>query len=200
LKSTFHAGLLLLLAAAAFTLAAQSSDEGWEGRPKLTVSIDFLSRTRLEVWGELQHGWNFSFHRWRTGAIVSYRLRPIVNFHQNEIDEEKKHHLVLGAGYEYLHTVQGTGTKIENRLLSEATPRVLLKRVLLADRNRTEFRWVNGVYDFRYRNKLVVSDRLQVRDFRFTPYGSGELYYDRNHHSWNQNQYGFGVQFPSRKA
>lgn len=45
----------------------------------------------------------------------------------------------------------------------------------------------------------MISDRLQAGRFRFTPYGSGELYYDRNHHSWNQNQYGFGMQFPYKK-
>jgi hypothetical protein len=60
----------------------------------------------------------------------------------------------------------------------------------------TEFRWVNGAYDFRYRNRLVISRRFRTSAFRFTPYGSGELYYDRNHHSWNESRYGFGVQFP----
>jgi hypothetical protein len=45
----------------------------------------------------------------------------------------------------------------------------------------------------------VISDPLQTHSVRFTPYASGELYYDRNHHSWNQSQYGFGVQFPYKK-
>ena len=40
---------------------------------------------------------------------------------------------------------------------------------------------------------------LHAQASTFTPYGSGELYYDRNHHSWNQNQYGFGVEFPYKK-
>jgi uncharacterized protein DUF2490 len=159
-----------------------------------------LPGTRLQSWGELQHGVNFSFQRWRTGAILSHRMKPILNFHREEINEENKHYLVFGGGYEYLHTVQNASTKIENRIIAEATPRVLFTGVLLADRNRGEFRWVNGVYDFRYRNKLVISDRLQVRGFRFTPYGSGELYHDRNHHSWNQSQYGFGIQFPYKKS
>ena len=45
----------------------------------------------------------------------------------------------------------------------------------------------------------MISDRLQAGTFRFTPYTSGELYYDRNQHSWNQNQYGLGLQFPYKK-
>jgi len=196
-------GLIILFALRNLSVTGttvKTSDDGWEYRPKLTAAIELVPRTRIQAWGELQHGWNFSFQRWRTGAILSYRMKPILKFHVQDIDEEKEHHVVFGAGYEYLHTVQDASKKIENRIIAEATPRVLFTQILLADRNRSEFRWVNGAYDFRYRNKLVISDRLQVRGFRFTPYGSGELYYDRNHHSWNQSQYGFGLQFPYKKT
>jgi hypothetical protein len=39
---------------------AQHSDTGWEERPKLTASVEVLPRIRLQTWGELEHGWNFS--------------------------------------------------------------------------------------------------------------------------------------------
>ncbi len=194
------AGLLILCILNGASAEAQHSDTGWEDRPKLTAAIELLPRTRLQAWGELEHGLNFSFQRWRTGAILSHRVKPILKSHREEIDEEYEHYLVLGAGYEYLHTVENVSTKIENRIIAEATPRVLFTHLLLADRNRGEFRWVKGVYDFRYRNKLVISDRLQVGALRFRPYGSGELYYDRNHDSWDQSQYGFGIQFPYKKS
>jgi hypothetical protein len=125
-------------------------------------------------------------------------MKPILKTHPKQINEEDEHYLVFGSGYEYLHTVQNGKTKIEDRFIVEATQRLRLASLLLADRNRGEFRWVDGAYDFRYRNKLVISDPLQTRSFRFTTYASGELYYDRNHHSWNQSQYGFGAQFPYR--
>ena len=179
--------------------AAQAPDTGWETRPKLTTAIELLPRTRLQAWGELQHGVNFPFQRWRTGAILSRRMKPILKLDRDDIDENDKHYLVFGAGYEYLHTVQNRNTNIENRIIAEATPRVPFARLVLSDRTRGEFRWVNGVYDFRYRNKVVLLVPLQAKAFSFTPYGSGELYYDRNHHSWNQNQYAFGVQFPHKK-
>lgn len=35
--------------------------------------------------------------------------------------------------------------------------------------------------------------------YEFTPYATGELFWDRNHHSWNQNQYAFGVQLPYKR-
>jgi hypothetical protein len=126
-------------------------------------------------------------------------LKPRLTTYRKDIDEENDHYLVIGGGYEYLHTVQNGKTKIEDRFIAQATPRLRRAGLLLADRNRGEFRWVDGAYDFRYRNKLVISVPLQMDSFRFTPYGSGELYYDRNRHTWDQNQYGFGVQFPYKK-
>jgi len=124
-------------------------------------------------------------------------MKPILKTHREDIDPEKEHHLVFAAGYEYLHTIQNGSLTIENRIITQVTPHYLTPGgFLITDRNRTEFRWVNGAYDFRYRNKLVVEHSLETHNFKFTPYASGELYYDRNHHSWNQSQYGGGVQFP----
>src|SRR5262249_38520810 len=88
------------------SVAVQGPDTGWEVRPKLTANTDLLARTRLHTWVELQHGVNFSFQRWRSGAIISRRLRPILKQHRQYIDQENEHYLVFGGGYEYLHTVQ----------------------------------------------------------------------------------------------
>jgi Protein of unknown function (DUF2490) len=178
---------------------AQKPDHGWENRPKATVAIDILPRTRIETWGELQHGTNFSFQRWRTGILLARRMKPILRAHHHDIDQDKEYYLALSGGYEYLHTVQNGSTRIESRVIAQVTPHVVIAGVLLSDRNRGEFRWVDTVYDFRYRKKIVLSRPIQAHRFRFTPYGSGEVYYDRNHHSWNQNQVAFGVQFPHKK-
>jgi hypothetical protein len=179
---------------------AQSPDTGWETRPKLIADIELLPRTRIQAWGELQHGVDFSFQRWRTGFLINRRMKPISKAHRQDIDAEKEHHLVFGAGYEYLHTIQNGSLKIENRILTQITPNYLAPGdILITDRNRVEFRWVNGAYDVRYRNKLVVQHDFEFHNFRFAPYASGELYYDRNHQSWNQNQYGGGIQFPYKK-
>ena len=180
-------------------LAGQTPDIGWQDRPKISVIVELQPRTRLQTWGELQHGTNFSFQRWRGGGLLERRLKPILKAQGKYIDVNDEYHLVFAAGYEYLHTVQNGRKSIENRIISQVTPRLLVGNILLTDRNRTEYRWVNGAYDFRYRNKLSVLARLQKGSFKYRPYVSGELYYDRNHHSWNQNQYGFGAQFPYKK-
>jgi hypothetical protein len=51
----------------------------WEARPKVVSAIDLLPRTRLETWMEFQEGLDFSFHRWRTGGLITRRMKPILN-------------------------------------------------------------------------------------------------------------------------
>lgn len=132
--------------------------------------------------------------------MLSYRMKRLVSRLETDIDDENEHLLVLGAGYEYLQTLQTNNTKRENRVIVQGTGRHHPGAgLLLTDRNRLEFRWVNGVYNFRYRNKLAVNRPFRIDKFRFTPYASGELFWDRNHHSWSQNEYSFGVQLPYRQ-
>jgi hypothetical protein len=116
------AGLLVLFALRTLnttTVAGQTPDTGWEDRPKVTAAVELLRQTGIETWGELQHGLNFSFQRWRGGAILNRRMKPILKPHRRDIDENNEHYLVFGAGYEYLHTVQNGSKKIENRIIAK---------------------------------------------------------------------------------
>lgn len=174
----------------------QTRDKEWEGRLKVVPAIDLLPRTRLETWIESQSSLDFPFQRWRTGGLLSKRIKPILNLHLRDIDENFDNHLVVGGGYEYQRTVDSGTLKIDHTINAYATPTISVAGLLLSDRNRTEFRWINGVYDFRYRNRLTITRVSQVRAFKFTPYAYGELFYNSNHRSWNHREYASGVQFP----
>ena len=189
--------LFLFLAVPAGVARAQTPAAENEFWPKVTAAFELRPRTRLLVYGERENGEDFPFEQWKAGALLNYRMKRIVHRFDPSIDEEDEHQLVVGAGYEYLHTTQNGKTKRENRIVFQGTGRHRPGAgFLLTDRNRLEFRWVNGAYNFRYRNKLTVNRAFRVDKFRFTPYASGELFWDRNHHSWNENQYSFGVQLP----
>ena len=188
---------LALPVLAVSTARAQTPAAETEVWPKVKATFDLRPQTRLQVFGQLQNGEDFPYIQWNVGAMVNYRMKRIAGRHEADIDDENEHYLVLGAGYEYLQTTQSDKTKRENRIVVQGTGRHRPGAgFLLTDRNRIEFRWVSGVYDFRYRNKLALNRALRVNKFRFTPYAAGELFWDRNHHSWNENQYSFGVQLP----
>jgi hypothetical protein len=193
--SWFGTVLLLLIGGPA---AAQTSDEFW---PKLKVAIELRTKTRLDIYGEKQNGEDLARTQWKIGVMGSYRFKRLLGFHSGDIDDEKNHIMTFGAGYEYLHTNDGGSTKTENRLFVQGVPQYFIRpvEVLIQDRSRIEFRWVNGNYSTRYRNKLTVEHTLKLSRFRVTPYAAGELFYDGRHRSWNQNTYSFGAIFPYKK-
>src|SRR5215831_15602426 len=103
MNSTAAASLVILVALLNLygtPAAGQDQDIGWEVRPKVAAAVELWRRTRLETWVERQHGVDFSFQRWRSGALLSYRMKPIVNLRREDIDENKDNRLVFSAGYE----------------------------------------------------------------------------------------------------
>jgi uncharacterized protein DUF2490 len=187
----------ILACSSSNTVLAQESDAVWQARPAVTTNIDFGSHARVQVFGRFEGGIDYSYRRVRTGAAFSYRMNRIMRPHRPGIDDEDEHNLVVGGGYEYLDRNENHRTTREQRVSVDATPRYLLGAGFLAtDRNRVEFRWIDGTYNARYRNRLMISRPVDVNGFRFAPYATGELFYDRNLHSWNLTHYGFGAQFP----
>lgn len=134
------------------------------------------------------------------GLGLGYQWKTIQKPHLENIDPEKEHIFLLGGGYEYLHTVSGK-PKYENRLVVEALAGTRpVSRLLIRNRNRVEFRWVNGVYSTRYRNNLSLNYDITAGRFRCTPYTSAEAFYDRAMGSWYQEQYTAGVEWPYKRV
>jgi uncharacterized protein DUF2490 len=180
--------------------AGQTSSTAKEVWPAVHATFELQPKTRLLVFVEKHNGEDFSLAQWKVGAIVSYRMKRILEAHRSDIDEENEYNLVVGGGYEYVQTNQNDETKREHRIILQSTPKYIPGAgVLMQDRNRVEFRWTDGAYNFRYRNKLTIDRPFKEGVFRFTPYAAGELFWDRNHHAWNQNQYAFGVQLPYKR-
>lgn len=167
----------------------------------LYVNYDLNDRIRLQAIAEKHNGEDASYNQTRIGGLVSYRMKRIVEqLHDDNNDDEDRYNLVIGAGYQYLKTDQSATYKQEHRIIFQSTPKYVVPLgFLLQDRNRVEFRWIDGVYGFRYRNRLSVDRPFKRGKVRFIPYATGELFWDRNYHAWNVNQYAFGVRLPYKK-
>ena len=188
--------LLLVITEIAFGQPSPAT-EMW---PEIRANFEIERRLGVQVFFEKHDGEDVSLTQWKVGSIISYRMSRIFDKHRDDIDHENQYNIVVGGGYEFVKTEQPSGTKREHRVMVQSTPKYIPGGgVLVQDRSRAEFRWVDGVYNFRYRNKLTVDRPLKINKFRFTPYVSGEMFWDRNHHAWNENQYAFGVQLPYKK-
>ena len=106
-------------------------------------------------------------------------------------------HVILRTGYRFGRAVGKNDDGFrEHRLLTEQTLRKLLPGdFLLSDRNREDFRFINGDFSFRYRNRITIERELPIFESRtITPYVSGEIFYDTRFNAWNRNRVAVGVQ------
>lgn len=148
----------------------------------------------------LKKGEEGAYQQLDSAVGFGYRWKKIGRPHLENIDPDKEHTFLLGAGYENLETLQSGKAKNENRLVLEGMPGFRpTSGLLVRDRNRIEFRWINGVYSTRYRNDLMIEYDVKIHAFRFTPYASAEVFYDSSKSSWNEEQYTAGVQWPFRR-
>jgi hypothetical protein len=187
------AGLLLSFGT---TAAAQDAAEFW---PQVNAYTHLRGATRFLAYSALDEGEDFPYSQWKLGAQVGFRLKPMKHLHRRDIDEDKNHTLPLAAGYEYVATTESGSETHEDRIVLDATPGFRPHApFLIRDRNRVEFRWKDGQYSTRYRNRLQVEAGLRIGELRLTPYASGEIFHN-SAHDWYETQYTFGVQVPCRR-
>lgn len=188
----FHAGL----PRAALAQTSETSGAFWPGAD---LHLQLASNLRALVFGETRTDQDVPYRQVDFGAGLGLQWWRFDEPHAANIDPDKENYLVTAAGYEHLQTIQSGKDTIENRLAVEATPRYRLgKSLLLTDRNRVEFRWVNGEYSTRYRNLVEAEYDAEICGFRFTPYASAEFFYDITTAVWKQEWYTAGFQVPYR--
>lgn len=193
------ASALLLLGLIASRAAAQAPTTGGAFWPTLEVKGNAVPRLRFTLLGGLKQGEDYSYQQWRTGAGLELQSKRFARHRLTDIDPASEHKLDLGAGYQYLQTTEGPKPASENRIYLGLTPRGRPPGgLLLSDRNQFEFRWVNGVYSSRYRNRLTVERASRIGGLRLTPYASAEFFYDWAKDSWNEERYTVGVEWPYR--
>ncbi len=180
--------LACLLALWCQDAAAQTSQfQGW---PEIDTYVNLNSRTRVSFFAartddgltpvSIQIGPNFDI-----------ALKPFLRRRLRTSDESAQKYLMFRVGYRY-----GTGPDqpSEHRAIAEITPRFPLPwAMLLSERNRADFRFIDGEFSWRYRPRLMVERSFAVKRLSVTPYARGELFYDSRYELWNQNAYCVGT-------
>ncbi len=189
--------LALLFATFPTALSQTSASEFW---PQVNVQTQLPHQFRVTGYTGLQNSEAVPYQQIFAGGDLGYQWKRITKLHIQNSDSDKEHTLVFAGGYEYLHTLASGKLKDENRAMLQATfARRPWSPLLITDRNRVEFRWVNGDYSTRYRNMLTLNYDLVIAKHRLTPYGAAEVYYDGSKSSWNEEQYTAGIEWPFRR-
>jgi hypothetical protein len=190
--------LLLIVQAFALAATAQTSDSTNEAWPEFDfyIKINEKSRifamytaTRQEDLGTYADG--------QTGVHIDFYAGPV--FHRPFIkptDASRSKLLMLRAGYLVSRPINNSGTATEHMVIGEGTGRTgLTTGLLLSDRNRFDFRWVDGDPRQRYRNRLKLEKTFDVGRFQLTPYAHAEVFYDLKEGNWTRLRYSAGAEW-----
>jgi hypothetical protein len=179
---------LLLVLSGTQVASAQAPTTHKEFWPEIDVYITVKPKVRLYLIGTISK------------SVEDGEIRNAQGYEGQigvHVDYIPNKHLILRTGYRYGTSVGSNSDPFkEHRLLTEQTLRQLLPGdLLLSDRNREDFRFVNGDFSFRYRNRATLEREFHLFKGRsITPYVSGEIFYDTRYNAWNRNRVAVGVQ------
>jgi hypothetical protein len=180
--------LLFLVLTGTRPASAQESTTRKEFWPEVDVYITVKPKVRLYLVGTVSK------------SVEDGELRNAQGYEGQvgvHVDYIPNKHVIFRAGYRYGTAVGSNSDPFkEHRLLTEQTFRHLLPGdLLLSDRNREDFRFVNGDFSFRYRNRLTLEREVHLFKGRsITPYASAEVFYDTRYNTWNRNRFAIGIQ------
>jgi len=176
---------------------SQTTGEFWPG---VAAHIQISDNARALAFVGLKKGDEFAQQELNAGLGAGFQWKSITKPHPPNIDPDREHVFLFGGGYERLDTLQSGTSSYENRMVLQAVAGFRpISRVYLSDRNRVEFRWVNGTYSTRYRNLVFGEYDITIHNFRLSPYASAEAFYNGAVGSWNEEQYTAGIEWPYKR-
>ncbi len=120
------------------------------------------------------------------GPTIEFYLKPWIKLRNTtlfDLNEANKRALVISAGYRVLPTPDMPTTE---RMTLVATGNAPLKwGVMIADRNRGDLDWTNGVFDWRYRNMLSLEKPFRIRSYHPKVYVRSEEFYESRYGKWS---------------
>jgi hypothetical protein len=195
LVSALAPALFLGFSAHAFSQDS-STTEFW---PEADVFLGLHSNVRLILSAKRERDAEFRNTEVAADIEVSlHRFRPALTLPWVDQDATRRTLISLRAGYKYKRSFDKTPPVHENRPDIEFTLRWILgKGILVGNRGRCEFRFVNGSpFSWRYRDRVRVERDFQLRGYKFTCYASTEPFYNSRNSTWDQFRFSGGMVLP----
>ena len=188
-----------LLSAGVWSVPAAGQSTGGEFWPELGIYVQQGQLIRLEFVASASSNPNTDSWQGNFTFYVESALKPVFRRQlRDEPDVYRNRYLTFRAGYRYRTSLTPGDPVSENRVILEVTSRYRLPwQLVVADRNRGEFRFIRGqAFSTRYRNRLRLERDIKLGSYVFTPYVHDEVFYDPRYDQWTPNRYAFGIQFP----
>jgi uncharacterized protein DUF2490 len=163
------------------------------------------SETLKELWTDadayvpLNEKWRLFFrYSLRKAEETREDLESTVGVH---VDYTINKRFSFRGGYRYGFSSNDANPFREHRIVAEQTIKQELPlAILLSDRNREDFRFVDGKFSFRYRNRIQFEREFRMLGRSFTPHGSVEVFHDSRFDLWNRNRLTAGTQIQMKRG
>lgn len=165
--------------------------------PAIAVAIEVNRVVRVDLYTGREKSEEIQSGKTKIAAGISFRLKSRFKRFLDAFDTDKQHLVVVGVTYEYSIGRDPSSTTLEHKVMADATLRWTFPHdVLLSDRNRLEFRWVDGNFHYRYRNRPMLEKPFRSLRRDITPFIGGEAYWDQRYKKWNMFKFISGVSVP----
>lgn len=189
------AGLALCAFAQSGQVPVATPETRGEFWPELDVFLRLGEQSRLYArYGGTR---SESLQAYSDGQIGIYFDRWLINpirfRHAVRQDVSLAKLLLLRAGYQFANPRNGAVRPTEHMISAEGTGKLHLPwELLVSDRNRFDFRWINGDFRWRYRNRIKLERTFGEGIFQFTPYFHTEFFCSLDERQWNRVRYTAG--------
>jgi hypothetical protein len=186
---------LLLFASIASAQDAETTNEFW---PEVNVFINLGKWSRLFAMYTATRQENLgTYADGQTGLYFDFWVIPPFSKRLNRnADVSRSKMLLVRTGYLFSRPKNNSGAATEHMLTTEATGRLHLPvSLLLSDRSRIDFRWTDGAFRWRYRNRLKLERTFRAGRFDLTPYGYVEGFYSVDQDAWTRLRYAAGAEW-----
>jgi hypothetical protein len=184
-------------------LLAQNIDTVNEFWPEWQILISTSKTTRVMLDVNATKEKDVDYSNFEAGVHFDFFFPQFKHFLFRRLvseDKTRNQMLLFRVGYRVDRSLNQATTVVEQRPLVEGTLRwVFPDNVLMSDRNRIEFRFINGSFSWRYRNELKFERDFRIARFPFTAYLSTEPFYDSRYRAWNRFFFTYGMVFPFRR-
>lgn len=163
--------LFIILLCSANSVHAQDDWQMWNKigfKKKLNDKIDFKHYVEFKTKDDIS-------------TLINVDTAQGFNFHLHK-------HIDIGMYYMFNQENKGDRWIHEHRARSEMTFKTKLGDFKVSDRNRYEFRNVDGTTKDRYRNQVKISRSATIFNQEITPYVSQEIFYDLTKEMYNKNR------------
>lgn len=171
--------------------------------PEVDYYQDLGKHNRLFTQVLASTGANNGFDNVQLGANFDtfLKARPLLGAIKGaeSLIEDRLQPALLRIGYRYSESVNGAKPDYSNRILAEFSIRRNLFGGSISDRNGFDWRWTNGDWSTRYRNRVYFEHTADIRKYDFTPYANAEWFYSIQNNSWSSVKYEAGVQLPVKR-